>query len=125
MSKYHRDRTLKDKAVAKILDRLDGGLSQLALSNPDEDLTITHKDLTKILGDLEDVLIDRELYKIQAEGKVQAERIRTFETEPDSGLGYLPIRVHYHPNTDFMAQLEEAVRDAQEAYEQREYGTEF
>ena len=122
MSKYHRDRTLKDKAVAKILDRLDGGLSQLALSNPDEDLTITHKDLTKLLGDLEDVLIDRELYKIQAEGKVQAERI---ETEPDFGLGYLPIRVHYLPNTDFMAQLEEAVRDAQEAYEQREYGTEF
>ena len=125
MSKYRKDGTLKDKAVAKILDRLDGGLSQLALSNPDEDLTITHKDLTKILGDLEDVLIDRELYKIQAEGKVQAERI---ETEPDFGLGYLPIRVHYPqflPNTDFMAQLEEAVRDAQEAYEQREYGTEF
>ena len=108
MSKYHKDGTLKDKAVVKILDRLDCGLFQLALSNPDEDLTITHKDLTKILGDLEDVLIDRELHKIQAEGKVQA------NTGSSIGLPY-----------DFMAQLEEAVRDAQEAYEQREYGADF
>lgn len=107
MSKYRKDGTLKDKAVVKIWDRLDGGWVQLALSNPDEDLTITHKDLTKILGDLEDVLIDRELHKIQAEGKVQA------------NTGYT-VRPY-----DFMAQLEEAVRDAQEAYEQREYGADF
>ena len=114
MSKYHKDGTLKDKAVVKILDRLDCGLFQLALSNPDEDLTITHKDLTKILGDLEDVLIDRDIYKHQAEKA---------DTEPSIGYeaGFTVSTSGFEPYNDFMAQLEEAVRDAQEAYEQREY----